>query len=151
MTDRWTDRIVGDRMTVDQEFAERVTQSQFDKQQWGLVMTAVEFEIEHPDDPDRATLVADTSSLPSVLPELEKLAQGPGGMAGGLDGGRDNDGGIVDTLTNALGLGGDGGDSVDEEKLDAAEQLVGEYAETLQKHLEERGKWADVRAAAADQ
>lgn len=150
MTDRWTDRIVGDRMTVDQEFAERVTQSQFDRQQWGLVMTAVEFEIEHPDDPDRATLVADTSDLPSVLPELENLAQGPAGMAG-LEGGRDDNSSIVDTLTNALGLGGDGGDGVDEEKLDAAEQLVGEYADTLQSHLEERGKWANVRAAAADQ
>lgn len=156
MTDRWTDRIVGDRMTVDQQFSDRVTQSQFNRQQWGLVMTAVEFDIENPADPDRATLVADTSSLPNVIPELEHVESGPPGTSGGPTRDSGDGGGLVDTLTDALGLGGgDGddseGDGVDEETLNAAEQLVGEYADELQAHLEERGKWADVRAAAASQ
>ncbi|MFB6256979.1 MAG: DUF5799 family protein, partial [Haloplanus sp.] len=36
----WTDTIVRDRMTVDQEFDERVRQSAFTSQEWGLIMTA---------------------------------------------------------------------------------------------------------------
>jgi len=46
MTERaWQDLIVGDRMAVDQEFAQQVTDSQFSRQEWGLIMTAVEFTI----------------------------------------------------------------------------------------------------------
>ncbi|MFB6255890.1 MAG: DUF5799 family protein, partial [Haloplanus sp.] len=56
----WTDRIVGDRMAVDREFSDRVRASEFSNQEWGLVMTAVDFEIEHAEDPDRARIVADT-------------------------------------------------------------------------------------------
>ncbi|SDZ77537.1 hypothetical protein SAMN04488065_0219 [Haloplanus vescus] len=138
----WTDSIVGDRMAVDQEFGERVRDSQFSNQEWGLIMTAVDFEIEHADDPDRARVVADTENLPEMLPELEKVQQGmgAGGPAGGQQG-RDSGTGVLDAVRGALGLGDD--DS--EAKLEAAERLVDEYASALQDHLEERGKWDDVR------
>jgi len=135
----WTDRIVGDRMAVDREFSDRVRTSEFSNQEWGLVMTAVDFEIEHADDPDRARIVADTESLPQMIPELEKVQQGmgPGGQSQA-----DSGTGVLDAIRGALGMG-DGDD--DAEKLDAAERLVDEYASALQQRLEEKGKWDDIR------
>lgn len=138
-TRAWRDRIVGDRMTVDQEFADAVENSQFSRQQWGLIMTAVEFEIHDPET-DSARLVADTEKLPHVMDELENIDARTNSM-----GGADDSGGIVDSLRGMLG-GDDGGD----EQLAAAERLVGEYADRLQTHLEERGKWDEIRAAARD-
>lgn len=135
----WTDRIVGDRMAVDREFSDRVRNSEFSNQEWGLIMTAVEFEIEHADDPERARIVADTESLPQMMPELEKIEQGmPGGPG---QGSRDSGTGVVDAIRGALGMGGDD----DTDRLDAAERLVDEYAAALQQRLEEKGKWEGVR------
>jgi len=141
----WTDRIVSDRMAVDREFSDRVRASEFTNQEWGLIMTAVEFEIEHADDPDRARIVPDTEHLPQMIPELETVQGGmdPGGPGGGGD---DGGGGVFDAIRGALGLGGDD----EAERLDAAERLVGEYADQLQDRLEDRGKWDDVRDAYAD-
>ena len=138
----WTDRIVGDRMAVDREFSDRVRTSEFSNQEWGLVMTAVDFEIEHADDPDRARIVADTESLPQMIPELEKVQEGmgPGGPGGQRQ--ADSGTGVLDAIRGALGMG-DGDD--DTEKLDAAERLVDEYASALQQRLEEKGKWDDIR------
>jgi hypothetical protein len=138
----WTDRIVGDRMAVDREFSDRVRASEFSNQEWGLVMTAVDFEIEHADDPDRARIVADTESLPQMIPELEKVQQGmgPGGPGGQRQ--ADSGTGVLDAIRGALGMG-DGDD--DAEKLDAAERLVDEYASALQQRLEEKGKWDHIR------
>lgn len=142
----WTDRIVGDRMAVDREFNDRVRNSEFSNQEWGLIMTAVDFEIEHPDDPDRARIVPETENLPQMMPELEKVQQGmPGGP--GEQGQRDSGTGVLDAIRGALGMGGDDG----ADRLDAAERLVDEYAATLQDHLEENGKWDDVREAYVDQ
>ncbi|MFB6083037.1 MAG: DUF5799 family protein [Halorientalis sp.] len=151
--DNWTDRIVGDRMTVDQQFTDRVESSPFSRQQWGLVMTAIEFEIENPTDEEAAQLVADTSALPTVLPELDAMDEhpmaGPGGP-GGADG-RDDGDGVFGGIKDALGLGADDGDDdIDEERLAAAERLADEYAAELQGHLEETGRWGTVRAAAAE-
>jgi hypothetical protein len=152
--EHWTDRIVGDRMTVDQQFTDRVESSPFSRQQWGLVMTAIEFEIEEPTDDDAAQLVADTSALPSVLPELDSMDEhpmaGPGGSGG--PGGRGGDGdGVIGGIKQALGLGGEGADDdLDEERLATAERLADEYATELQAHLEETGRWSTVRAAAAE-
>lgn len=141
----WQERIVGERMTVDNRFADRVAASEFTRQQWGLVMTAVEFEIAHPEDEERARLVADTSKLPQILPELDRVQQQMDAMAGGAGGG--DGGGLVDAVKGALGLGGGGGP--DPERREAAEALTREYAEELQALLEERGRWEEVRAAAA--
>jgi hypothetical protein len=143
----WTDAIVGERMTVDNQFNERVAASRFSSQEWGLIMTATELEIENADDPEAARVVADTSNLPAIMPELENLRSqmaGMGGAPGGDAGG--SGGGVVDSIKGALGLGGGGGGPSDEE-LEAAERLVQEYADELQAHLEEVGKWERVRVA----
>ncbi|ESP89010.1 DUF5799 family protein [Candidatus Halobonum tyrrellensis] len=146
----WTDAIVGERMTVDREFSERVRDSRFSNQEWGLVMTATEFEIENADDPETARVVADTSKVPQILPALEEMSSQTGavpGAGGGDAGGRSSgSGGIVSTLKEAL-FGGGGGGGADDEKLDAAEELTAEYAERLQERLEANGKWEQVRIA----
>jgi hypothetical protein len=152
MSDReWSDRIAGDRMAVDQEFASAVENSRFSRQQWGLIMTAVEFEVDKSaEGEDR--LVANTDNLPHVMPELDDVGGGMGGMGamGGSEGsgGSDGGGGVFGSVKRALGLGGDGG--TDQERLDAAERLTQRYADELQQRLEERGKWDDIRASAGD-
>jgi hypothetical protein len=147
MTD-WTDSIVGDRMTVDREFNDRVENSEFTSQEWGLIMTATELDIEHADDPDRARIVADTEKLPQIMPELENVRSQMSQMGGapGNDAGGSGGGGIVDSLKGALGLGG-GGDGVDQDRVDAAEKLTQAYADALQSHLESKNKWEQVRIA----
>ena len=142
----WTDAIVGERMTVDNQFTERVTASRFSSQEWGLIMTAMEFEIEHSNDPEAARLVADTSNLPAVMPELENVRSQVAAMGGGGGDAGGSGGGIVDSILGALGLGGDG-DGASDEEIEAAERLVQEYADELQAHLEEVGKWEQVRVA----
>jgi hypothetical protein len=147
----WTDAIVGDRMTVDNQFTDRVAASRFSSQEWGLIMTATEFEIENADDSENARIVADTSSLPAIMPELENVRSqvaAMGGAPGGAGGSGGSGGGLVDSIKGALGLGGSGGsDGPSDEELDAAERLVQEYADELQAHLEEVGKWEQVRVA----
>jgi len=143
MTDDWTGRIAGERMAVDKQFADRVEASSFSNQQWGLVMTAVEFDIEGPDDPETATIVADTSKLPSIMPELDKVGQGNpmGGPSGSDSRGGSEGGGLLDGVKAALGLsGGDGGD----ERAEEAEQLAQAYADELQEELESNGRWERV-------
>ena len=144
----WTDRIVGDRMAVDQEFASRVVESQFSRQQWGLIMTAVEFEIEHPDDPDRARIVANTSKLEHVLPELDKVDQQMAAMGGGGGSRSRSSGGFVSSIKGLLGL--DSGGKDDEQRA-AAEALTQEYATELQAHLEAEGRWEEIRQFAAEE
>lgn len=138
----WTDAIVADRMTVDGEFAERVEASEFTSQEWGLIMTATELEIEHADDPERARIVADTGNLPAIMPELEEVRSGMASM-GAADPGRGggSDGGLVDAIKGALGLGGPD----DDDRIAAAERLAQEYADELQRHLESTDKWEQVR------
>jgi hypothetical protein len=152
MSDReWSDRIAGDRMAVDQEFASAVENSRFSRQQWGLIMTAVEFEVDK-SAAGEDRLVANTDNLPHVMPELDDVGGGMGGMGamGGSEGsgGSDGGGGVFGSVKRALGLGGDGG--TDQERLDAAERLTQRYADELQQRLEERGKWDDIRASAGD-
>jgi hypothetical protein len=149
MSQEWTDRIVGDRMTVDQAFNDRVQQSQFSNQEWGMIMTAVEFAIENVDSDEDARLVADTENVPAIIPELDKMEQR---MAGGPGSGPSKSGGFLGSVKDALGLGSDsknGEQKPDQDRVQAAEQLAQAYAEELQAHLEDRGKWDDVRAAAA--
>jgi hypothetical protein len=150
MTERgWQDIIVGDRMAVDQEFAQRVSDSQFSRQEWGLIMTAVEFEIENPGDAEQARIVADTSKIEHVMPELENVRDQMNTM-GGAGGGGTGGGGIFDSVKDALGLGGGGGSGVDQDRLDAATRLADEYAGELQQRLESQGKWTQVREAARE-
>ena len=149
MTERaWQDLIVGDRMAVDQEFAQQIADSQFSRQEWGLIMTAVEFEIENPADDEQARIVADTSKVEQVMPELENIRKQMNAMGGGGGGGgRQGGGGVFDSVKSALGLGGGGG-GADQERIDDASRLAQEYANELQRRLESQGKWARIREAA---
>lgn len=136
----WQDMIVGDRMEVDQEFTKRVQQSQFSRQQWGLIMTAVELKIEGAG--EDARLVADTSQVEEILPELDKLESQMGAMGGG-GGSGGGSGSFLGSIMSSLGLSG--GSGANEQTHRAATQLAEEYATTLQAHLEENGKWQLVR------
>jgi hypothetical protein len=142
----WTDRIVGDRMTVDREFNDRVAASEFQSQEWSLIMTATEFEIENADDPDSARIVANTDKLEGMMPHIEEAGKRQQSMAGG--GSNDGGGSIIDTVKGALGLGN--GKEDHDAKLAAAERLVQEYADELQSHLESNGKWEQVRRSYSD-
>jgi hypothetical protein len=134
-------------MTVDREFNDRVENSEFTSQEWGLIMTATELDIQHADDPERARIVADTEKLPQIMPELENVRSQMSQMGGGAGGDTGSSaGGIVDSLKGALGLGGGGG-GVDEDRVDAAEKLTQAYADALQTHLESKNKWEQVRIA----
>jgi hypothetical protein len=147
---QWRDYVVGDRMAVDRQFSDRVTQSDFSSQEWGLIMTATEFRIDDADDPELATVVADTSKVEQIAPQLDEIksemgAMGPGGGGGGSSGGS---GGIFGSVKDALGIGGDDGRDP-EEVRSKAETLTAEYARLLQERLENEGKWDEVRTMAA--
>ena len=144
----WTDHVVGERMAVDQEFASRVGTSRFSSQEWSLVMTATEFEIENPDDPSDARLVANTENVEHILPELENVRSQVDAMGGASSGG-DQSGSIVDSIKGAFGIGGGSSDYADERK--AAETLTQEYATELQSRLEENGRWESVCEIAAEE
>ncbi|MFB6090370.1 MAG: DUF5799 family protein [Halobellus sp.] len=143
----WTDSIVGDRMTVDREFNDRVENSRFTSQEWGLIMTATDLEIEHADDPERARIVANTEKLPQIMPELDNVRSQMAQMGGAPGEESNSSGGIVDSLKGALGLGNGTGGGDDQERLDAAERLTQAYADALQAHLESKNKWEQVRVA----
>lgn len=147
--DAWQDRIVGARMAVDQEFAERVEGSSFSRQQWGLVMTAVTFEIENPEDPETARLVANTDQLGAILPELDSIEQQMGGMGGPGGGGSQSS--ILGQISDALGLRGSSGGGVSEDQEEEARMLTQAYADQLQTFLESKGRWEEIRTAAAEE
>lgn len=136
MAEDWESMIVWDRMEVDKEFTDRVQQSQFSRQEWGMIMTAVDLRIEGTG--RSAELVADTSKIEQILPELEKVNQQMPHAGGG---GTRRTSAVIDSIKSALGIGG----GVDEAALTEATSLVDEYAVTLQAHLEETGKWREVR------
>ena len=145
----WTDMVVAERMQVDQAFNEKVAASHFTSQQWNLVMTAVEFDIENPGDPENARIVPDTSKVETILPELERVenqrSMAGAGQAG--DPGGSSGSGLVSGIKDALGLGGSG--EADREQLAAAEEMTQMYADDLQAKLESVGKWESVCEAAS--
>ena len=145
----WTDRIVGARMKVDQEFSEQVQASEFSSQEWGMIMTAVELEIENPETPEEARVVANTESVPQVMPALDDVRDQMGAMGGAPGGssGGSGGGGIIDSILGVFGMGGDGGG--DAKRIEAAETLAQEYGERLQSHLESQGQWETACNAAA--
>lgn len=150
MSNGWRDHLAGARMRVDQEFNQRVLDSQFSNQEWGLIMTAVEFDIDTPDDPEQAEMTANTENLEQIMPELDNLPQG---MARPDGSNTDSGGGVLDSLKSVLGFDGAdaNGSGVDEDELAAATALVEEYASELQQFLEDEGRWDEICAAAADQ
>ena len=147
MTNGWRDQLAGARMQVDQQFNDRVQNSQFTNQEWGLIMTAVEFEITDAETPDSAEMTVNTENLDQIMPELDNLPQGMGGVPGGDSG---SGGGILDSIRGALGLSDSSADGTDEEDLEAATALVEEYATELEAHLKEQERWESICAAAAE-
>jgi hypothetical protein len=150
MTSDWQDHLAGARMRVDQQFEQRVRDSRFSSQEWGLIMTAVEFEVRSADDPDSARLVADTDKLGAVVPELGKIQEEMGGAPRPPSG--SSGGGLFGRLWQYLGgLTSDSGpEGSSDEQLEAARSLADDYAVELQAYLEEQGRWTDVCALAAD-
>ncbi|MXR53122.1 hypothetical protein GRX03_16120 [Halovenus sp. WSH3] len=146
MSNGWRDKLAGARMRVDQEFNEQVIDSQFSNQEWGLIMTAVELDIDRPETPSEATLTANTENLEQIMPELENLPQGMARPGGGGD-----SGGVIDSLKSVLGFDSSdaNGSGVDADELAAATELVEAYAAELQAHLEDQGRWTEVCSAAA--
>jgi hypothetical protein len=150
MADDWRDQLAGARMQVDQQFQDRLEQSQFTNQEWGLIMTAVEFDVNSPGDPDQAELVADTSQLDQIVPELERL-QGQMGGPMGQQQNRGSSGGVFGVFKRLLGGFSSDSEEQDQERMDAATVMAEEYATDLQAHLESRGRWDTIRQAARQQ
>jgi hypothetical protein len=137
----WQEAVAGDRLAVDRAFADRVEASSLTRQQWNVAMTAVEFEVDHADDPERARIVADTSRLQGIADEIRAAAQpGPQGAGTPAGGSGAGSGGWLASLKRRLF----GGDTVVAE----AERLAEAYAAALQDHLEEEGKFERVRERA---
>jgi len=143
----WTDAIIGERMTVDGKFSDRVAASRFSNAEWDLIMTATDLEIEQADDPEAARIVADTDNVAAIIPELEAIRAQTASMAGQPSPSDRDDGGLVDSLKRALGFGSDDSEAVDREALAAAEALTEAYAEALQAHLEDTDSFERARAA----
>lgn len=134
----WHDRIIGDRLAVDQEFGQRIRDSELSNQSWELVMTAAEFEIDRADDPRHAQLVMDLDKLDGVLPAIANIEESQGR-------GRQSNRGLLDRLIELVSSGGRGGRYRAE-----AEQLADEYARALQERLEETGQWQYIVELAAE-
>ena len=148
---QWMDRIVGERMATDREFGERVQQSSFSSQQWGLIMTAAEFEIENPEMPAKAELAADTSKVPQIMPELDRIEQQMAAGGAGAQGGSGSGGnGLLSSIKGALGFGGGSDGGADDERLAEAEALLDGYATALQTRLEDGGRWVRICEMAAE-
>ncbi len=144
----WTAEFVGDRMTVDQAFNDQVAASEFTHQEWGTIMTAVDFEIKGAETPATAELVANTEDIEEILPALDEIEQQRGAIGPGGGATEETSKGVLDTLTDRLGLGGaDGND--DDDRLTAAKGLADAYAEAFQEHLEREGKWERACSLAA--
>ncbi|GAD53358.1 hypothetical protein MBEHAL_2118 [Halarchaeum acidiphilum MH1-52-1] len=142
----WKDRVVGERMRVDDEFGEQIEASSFSRQQWGLIMTAVEFRIENPGDPENARLTVDTGKLPQVMSEIDNVEKQMASMGAGGGGSTSSGEGFLGGVKRALGFGGG-----EDERYEEAEALVREYAELLQERLEENGRWSEACRVAADE
>jgi hypothetical protein len=138
----WLDRVAGARMEFDSEFSEVVAASSLTNQQWGLIMTAAEFQIEAPENPEQAELVPVTENLPAVMSQVEQLGEGMG-MGGQRPA---SGGGLMDSIKDLFGGGGGGS----EELVQTAEDLLKQYAEGFQERLEAMDRWEEVCALAAD-
>jgi hypothetical protein len=141
MAEDWRDLLAADRLALDGEFEDRVREAGLSSQEWGLVMTVVEFRIEDPENPPAAELHADTGRLDAVLPEVAAMRGGAEGVPGSQ---RATSRGLLDGVRSVLGLDGN------DELRATAETLAAEYAERLQDRLEDRERWRQVCSLAAE-
>jgi len=104
-----------------------VAASRFSSQEWGLIMTATEFEIENADDSENARIVADTSSLPAIMPEEENVRSQVAAMGGAPGGAGGSGGPAAGSSTRSRARSGSGAvvaTTAPPTELDAAERLV---------------------------
>jgi hypothetical protein len=151
MSNEWTDQLAGARMQVDQRFQDTLEASSFTNQEWGLVMTAIDWDIENPDTPEEAKLVADTDKLSEIIPELENIQSQMGGAQRPVEDGPDTSGflGRIKRYLHDLTSNTSGQSS--KKRYNDAVELVEGYTVELQTFLEERGRWQEICAAAASE
>ncbi len=135
--------LVGHRLAVDQEFAERLRESEFSSMEWDLIMSTVSFELEDPGDPETATIVPNVEDLPAAISAIEDLPDTGHGSHGNPERGGDASG-MVDRLTSRLGFDRTEGSSSPDDRRQAATALVTEYAEVLQIHLKQQRAWTEL-------
>lgn len=134
----WESQIAGERMAVDGEFSDRIGASSLSSQQWDLVMTAVQFDIENPGTPADATLVADTSRLDMVMEDVQRV--GNRSPVGSDDAPRQRSDSFLGGVLSTLGIG----DSTGDDLRDEAAELAERYAQRLQAKLVENGRWSTI-------
>lgn len=135
--------LVGHRLAVDQEFAERVRDSEFSSMEWDLIMSTVSFELSDPGDPENAAIVADLEGIPKAINAIEDLPDAGPGVGGGPASAGGNQG-IFGRISARLGLDESVGSSSRDERIQAANALVTEYAEVLQIHLKQQRHWQEL-------
>lgn len=150
MSGKWTNQLAGARMQVDQLFDDRIQDSMFTNQEWGLVMTAVEFEITDPEQPSEAELVANTENIKEIIPELDRIQKQMGGSPTPVDSGPS--GGLFGRLQQYIeGLKTNSREGNERQKQETAIALVEDYTVELQDYLEHQGMWDDICSHAAEQ
>ena len=103
------------------------------------------------DAPDEAQLVANREQIKQIIPELDSIQQEMGGAQRPVESNPDGSG-LFGRLQQYLGFLSDNGSSTsDDERLRMAKTLVGEYTRQLEAHLRDRGRWEEIRQAAAKQ
>lgn len=137
----WHDTVIAERLITDREFQDRVFDSPLSNQSWELVMTAVELDVDRPEDHEQARMVADTDKLDNVLPAIRDIEARQGGGSGR------SGSGFVDRLLGSIGLGNGSA----QEYRDEAERLAADYAQAFQRTLEDRGQWETVCERAAEE
>ena len=151
MSNEWTDQLAGARMQVDQRYQETLDGSSFSNQEWGLVMTAIDWDIENPENPEEAELVPDTHKLSDIIPELENIQQQMGGASQPVEEGPDTSGFLGRIKQYVHDLTSDASGESSQKRYNDAVELVEGYTMELQSYLEERGRWEDICAAAASE
>lgn len=136
--------LVGHRMYVDKEFQGRLLESGFTSSEWDIIMSVVSFAVEGPHDPEGAHLRPVLDDLPAAVEASEGI---PEPLAETDP--RAGRGGFLDRVSGILGRAAGGGDSRDD-RIEAAETLVGEYTEVLEIHLKQQGLWQELCERAAD-
>lgn len=137
------DHLLGHRMAVDQDFAQRLAKSSFSSGEWDLIMSVVSFAIEEPGDPAAATLVARADRLDDAVAAADEVPEADHGLAGSP--GRGDGAGLVERLRGLLG-----GSAADDEREADARALIDDYADRLEAHLRERGAWTELCGSVAN-
>jgi hypothetical protein len=127
----WYSRAAHERVQVDSSFNSRLRDKPVTAHQWGLLMTAIEFDIVNPEEPERARIVPDVSKVDSVLDQVKEAEDAPNAPA-------PDSPGIVERVKRALGIS----ESEDPYKR-AARSLASQYATELQAELEKQGRWEE--------